>query len=158
MYPKRRVETADDADERRDLKTLIPDSSVAISSVAIGIGCMRGTALSTLEAAVAAALDGLGPVAVIALASIERKRDEPALLQLGQARGWPLSFFTATELASVRVARPSPTLVQSIGTASVAEAAALLALANERAGLLVEKQSHRGSDGHWVSVAVAKVC
>lgn len=134
-----------------------PEQAECVTRVAIGIGCMRGIALATLNAAVDAALCGLGPVVVIALASIARKRDELALLALGQARGWPLSFLTATELASARVARPSPRLAQSIGTASVAEAAALLALASERAELLVAKQSHRGADGKWVSVAVARV-
>ncbi|MCF7997260.1 MAG: cobalamin biosynthesis protein [Chromatiaceae bacterium] len=137
-------------------------------TVAIGIGCMRGAALATLEAAVDAALHGLGPVTVIALASIERRRDEPALWQLARSHGWPLRFFSADELAVVPVARPSPSLVRSLGTASVAEAAALLAanrngLAADRKGagepsqLLVEKQAHQGVDGKWVTVAVAGI-
>ncbi|MCF8005505.1 MAG: cobalamin biosynthesis protein [Chromatiaceae bacterium] len=137
--------------------------------VAIGIGCMRGTALATLEAAVDAALRGLGPVTVIALASIERRRDEPALWQLARFHGWPLRFFSADELAVVPVARPSPSLVRSLGTASVAEAAALLAanrngLVADRNGapgeppqLLVEKQAHQGVGGKWVTVAVAGI-
>ncbi|MEA1049604.1 cobalamin biosynthesis protein [Lamprobacter modestohalophilus] len=138
-------------------------------TVAIGIGCMRGTALATLEAAVQAALHGLGPVTVIALASLERKRDEPVLWQLASSHGWPLWFFSADELAVIPVARPSPSLLRSIGTASVAEAAALLAanrngLMADRNGapgeppqLLVQKQAHQGVDGKWVTVAVAGI-
>ncbi|MEA3641314.1 MAG: cobalamin biosynthesis protein [Lamprobacter sp.] len=136
-------------------------------AVAIGIGCMRGTALATLEAGVDAALRGLGPVRVIALASLERKRDEPGLWQLARSHGWPLWFFSAAALALVPVARSSPRLARSIGTAAVAEAAALLAagpngLAADRHGapgeppqLLVEKQAYQGVDGKWVTVAVA---
>jgi len=131
-------------------------------AVAIGIGYMHGTALATLEAAVDAALRGLGPVTVIALASLERKRDEPALWQLARSHGWPLWFFSAAELALVPVARPSPRLARSIGTASVAEAAALLAAdrngaPGEPPQLLVEKQAHQGVDGKWVTVAVAEL-
>ncbi|MBK5941742.1 cobalamin biosynthesis protein [Halochromatium roseum] len=131
-------------------------------TVAIGIGCMRGAALATLEAAVDAALRGLGPATVIALASLERKRDEPALWQLARSHGWPLWFFSADELAVVPVARPSPSLVRSVETASVAEAAALLAVNRNRTPgeppqLLVEKQAHQGADGKWVTVAVAGI-
>lgn len=129
-------------------------------ALALGIGCMRNTALATLEAAVDAALRDLGPVAVSTLASIERKRDEPALRQLAHARGWALRFFSAAELAPVRVARPSPRLARALGSASVAEAAALLAAAtNSVPGgsprLLIDKQAHRGADGKWVTIAVA---
>lgn len=131
-------------------------------AIAIGIGCMRGTALASLEAAVDAALRGLGPVTVVALASLERKRDEPALWQLARSHGWPLWFFSAAELALVPVARPSPRLARSTGTASVAEAAALLAAdrngaPGEPPQLLVEKQARQGVDGKWVTVAVAEL-
>ena len=123
---------------------------------------MRGTALATLKAAVDAALRGLGPVTVIALASLERKRDEPALWQLASSHGWPLWFFGTAELALVPVARPSPSLARSIGTAAVAEAAALLAAnrngaLGEPQRLLVEKQAHQGADGKWVTVAVVGI-
>ena len=95
----------------------------------LGMGCERDTSLTVLERLVQRALSqsGLAEAAVAGLASIDRKGDEPALLALAAARGWPLKLFTAAQLAPVVVPNPSEAVAREMGTASVAEAAAWLA-------------------------------
>ena len=97
----------------------------------LGMGCERNTSLAVLERLVQRVLSqsGLAEAAVAGLASIDRKGDEPALLALAAARGWPLKLFTAAQLAAVAVANPSEAVAREMGTASVAEAAAWLAAA-----------------------------
>ncbi len=112
----------------------------------LGIGCERDTSLSLLVRAVDQALSEhqLAPQAVAGLASVDRKGDEPALLALAQQRGWPLRLFGATSLAPVAVPTPSLAVEKEMGTASVAEAAALLA-AGPEASLLVNKRIERAA-------------
>lgn len=94
----------------------------------LGIGCDRGSALTTLEEAVAGALAQLhqDAAAVAAIATIDQKGDEAAILALARQGGWPLHLFSAAELAQVPVPNPSATVQARMGTPSVAEAAALL--------------------------------
>jgi len=97
----------------------------------LGMGCERDTSLSLLERLVDTTLAaaGLAPEAVAGLASCTRKGDEVALLALAERRGWPLRLYTAERLAAVAVPHPSAVVEREMGTASVAEAAALLAAA-----------------------------
>ncbi len=97
----------------------------------LGIGCERNTSLAVLERLVQRGLSqaGLAEESVAGLASVDRKGDEPALLALAAARGWPLKLFTADQLAPVAVPNPSEAVAREMGTASVAEAAAWLAAA-----------------------------
>lgn len=127
--------------------------------VILGIGCDRGAALETLEAAVAQALAaaGVGHEAVAGLATIDKKSDEPGLLALAQRHGWPLQFYSAEELAQVPVPNPSATVMKYMGTPAVAEAAALLAAGAGRERLLVEKHKHRGADGRNATVSIARM-
>ena len=106
----------------------------------LGMGCERHTSLELLERLLTLTLHqhGLAEAAVAGLASIDRKGDEPALLQLAAQRGWPLRLFSAVDLAAVSVPNPSSLVAQEMGTASVAEASALLA-AGSAATLTVAK-------------------
>jgi cobalt-precorrin 5A hydrolase/precorrin-3B C17-methyltransferase len=101
----------------------------------LGIGCERDTSLSLLERLVDSTLaaEGLAPEAVAGLASCTRKGDEAALLALAERRGWPLRLFEAEALAGVAVPHPSAVVEREMGTASVAEAGALLAAATASA-------------------------
>ena len=114
----------------------------------LGIGCERGTDLALLERLVMEGLAAaqLAAAAVAGLASIDRKGDEPALLELAARRGWPLRLFQAEQLAEVPVPNPSAAVAAEMGTASVAEAAALLA-AGVGAQLLLPKQIERRQAG-----------
>jgi cobalt-precorrin 5A hydrolase len=123
--------------------------------VAIGIGCDRGAALGTLEAALAEALARVGPVDVRWLATIDRKGDEPAILALAAARRWPLVIYPATALACIEVPNPSAQVLRHLGVPAVAEAAALLAAGAEIGDLLLEKYKFRGEDAKHVTLSVA---
>jgi cobalt-precorrin 5A hydrolase/precorrin-3B C17-methyltransferase len=95
----------------------------------LGMGCERGTDLALLERLVRRGLAaaGLAEAAVAGLASIDRKGDEVALLELARRHRWPLRLFSADALAAVAVPNPSERVAAEMGTGSVAEAAALLA-------------------------------
>ncbi len=127
--------------------------------VALGLGCDRGTADRTLASAVDRALAscGLDRRAVARAASIDKKADEPAILALAAAEGWPLSFYPAEALAQVEVPNPSATVLKHVGTPSVSEAAALLAAGAEMSALLVEKFKYLGEDGRNATVSIARL-
>ncbi len=100
-----------------------------------------GTASDATEAEVAAALAealrrrALAPESIGVVATIDRRRDHPAILGLGL----PVRSFPAEELAGVLVPTPSDTVAAAVGTPSVAEAAALLE-AGPGASLVLAKQ------------------
>ncbi|CAI8840266.1 MULTISPECIES: cobalamin biosynthesis protein [Methylococcus] len=127
--------------------------------VILGLGCDRGAAPETLQTAVdeALALAGLNGDAVAGLATIDRKNDEDAILQLAARHGWPLRFYTAEELARVPVPNPSETVRRYMGTPAVAEAAALLAARGGIGDLLLEKHKYRGADGKNATVSIARL-
>ncbi|AVS72723.1 cobalamin biosynthesis protein [Paracidovorax cattleyae] len=128
--------------------------------LAIGLGCDRGTPEATVEACLREALAQAGAqIAQVALAaSIEAKRDEAAFLSLAARQGWPLCWYTAAQLAAVRVPNPSETVLRYMGTPSVSEAAALLAAgAADASALLVEKHRLRGPDGRNATVSIARI-
>ena len=122
----------------------------------IGLGCERDTSLSVLERGLRQALDqqGLALEAVAGLASAERKADEVALLHLAERHGWPLRCFSSAELNAVAVPNPSPVVAAELGTASVAEASALLAC-GAGARLRLEKQIVRAESGERGAATVA---
>ena len=122
----------------------------------VGMGCERGTSLELLERALQQALSagGLAEEAIAGLASAERKADEPALLQLAEQHGWPLRCFSSAALNAVPVPNPSAVVQAELGTASVAEAAALLA-AGPNARLKQEKRIERATAAEQGAATVA---
>lgn len=127
--------------------------------VMIGIGCDRHTSLATLQEALVQALQscGLDESAIAGLASIDKKQDETALMQLAASRDWPLYFYPAEALASIPVPNPSAVVLKYMGTPAVAEAAALLAANGNMQDLLVEKHKHLGADGKNATVSIARI-
>lgn len=132
---------------------------ILITALALGLGCDRDVSLDTLETAIGKALDyavlNLEQVAMIA--SIDKKQDEVALLQLAKKLALPLHFYTAEQLAKVSVPSPSAVVMKYVGTPSVSEAAAILAAASDMSDLCVEKYKYRGVDGKNVTVSIAKM-
>lgn len=128
-------------------------------TVAVGMGCDRGTSLATvahtLDAALAQA--GLVRAQVAVLASIEAKRDESAFIELAALGGWPLQFFSAAALSAVTVPNPSATVLRYMGTPSVSEASALLAAATDADHLIVEKFKYLGADGKNATISIARI-
>jgi cobalt-precorrin 5A hydrolase len=127
--------------------------------VALGIGCDRGTPCETIARAVDEALAQAGAATadVGAAASIDLKANEPGLLQLAAARGWPMMFYPAAELAKVVVPNPSEVVRKYTGTPSVSEAAALLVSGADMNHLLVEKYKLRGPDGRNATISIARI-
>lgn len=127
--------------------------------VMVGMGCDRNVSLQTLEIALSQALQraNLKPDSIAGLASIDKKNDEIALLELARKNGWQLHFFTAEELAKVPVPNPSEVVRKYMGTPAVAEAAALLAAKTQMQNLLIEKHKYLGDDGKNATVSIAKI-
>ena len=100
-----------------------------------GVGCERGADAEEVIALVDFALskENLAPESLAALASIDIKADEPALLAAARHFNVPLRLFSAAELAQerYRLKQPSDYVEDTVGTPSVAEASAL------KAGVLV---------------------
>ncbi len=127
-------------------------------NVVLGIGCDRNTPLITLEKALSMALSSinLNRDCVTAIATIDKKNDEQAILELSKLNAWPLHFYPAEELAKVTVPSPSEIVLKYMGTPSVSEAAALLTARTEMNNLLVEKFKFRGDDNKNATISIAK--
>ena len=128
-------------------------------SLVLGIGCDRNTPLPLVERGLATLLERheLSDRSVKALATIDLKGDEPALLALAEKRGWPLRTFSAAQLDAVAgIENPSAVVERHVGTRGVAEPAALLAAGADR--LLVGKQIYtEPGAGRSMTLAVARV-
>ncbi len=111
--------------------------------LALGVGCERGTDAEELDrlARTTLAEAGLAEGAVAAVASLDLKADEPAVVCLAATLGRPARFFTAAELEAEtpRLANPSDTVFREVGCHGVAEAAAL-ALSGSEGDLVVPKR------------------
>ena len=105
-------------------------------SLVAGIGTSTGAPPGDVAELLASALDdaGLARASLSEVATIDRRRDEPAIVELGLV----VRCFTAEQLARVAVPTPSPRVAGAVGTPSVAEAAALLG-AGPEAELVVPK-------------------
>ncbi|MEG4959142.1 MULTISPECIES: cobalamin biosynthesis protein [unclassified Microcoleus] len=99
----------------------------------LGIGCERYTARELIETAIQNVCRGyhLAESAIAGIATIDTKACEVGLLELCQARNWPLKTFAADILSSVEVPNPSNIAAKQVGTPSVAEAAALCVVREE---------------------------
>jgi cobalt-precorrin 5A hydrolase len=128
-------------------------------SLALGIGCDRGTMPDLVERGVRTLLakHGLALASVKSLASIDKKGDEPALVELSERFRWPLRLYTAEELDVVPgIENPSEVVKRHVGTRAVAEPAALLAAG--AAKLLLPKQSYTEEGaGRSMTLAAARI-
>ena len=129
------------------------------SVLVLGIGCARGTSVGLLERGIDKTLADhlLAASAVGALATIDSKQNEAGLLALSNRRGWPLTFFSAAQLAAAARGsqRGSERVRARVGTPAVAEPAALLLAEADQ--LLIEKTVYRelGAQGS-MTIAVAQ--
>ncbi|MFI1913019.1 cobalamin biosynthesis protein [Nocardia sp. NPDC020380] len=95
-----------------------------IPQLAVGVGARPGVAADVIVAAVR---EALADAAIHCLATVDRRAAEPGPAAAAALLGVPLRVFSPGELAAVPVPTPSPRTATAVGTASVAEAAALLA-------------------------------
>ena len=120
----------------------------------LGIGCVRNVDKDIMQDAVLHVLrdNRLDARAVATIASIDIKKNEPALHALSATFKRPLCFFPATKLSTVtdRLKTPSAEVFAATGCYGVAEAAALIA-AGRHGRLIVAKQI---ADGITIAIAL----
>jgi cobalt-precorrin 5A hydrolase len=142
-------------------------------SLVIGIGCDKLTPEGLVERGVRQLLarHELAIESVRAIATIDVKKDEPALQMLTQKLNIPLLTYTAAELDAMPMATPSDTVMKHVGTRGVAEPAAQLAAgvlspaagstvasATGAAPLIVPKQIYTEEGaGRSMTFAVARI-
>ncbi|MBE9145660.1 precorrin-3B C(17)-methyltransferase [Planktothrix mougeotii] len=131
----------------------------------VGVGCERNTPRALIEKAIEQALQQyhLAEEAIAGIATLDIKGDEAGLVELCEARNWPLRTFPSEVLRQMDVPNPSEIVEAEVGTPSVAEAAALQAAGVKT--LFVSKQIYRdhlqtsstsNRIGQAVTVAIAQ--
>ncbi|HYW20632.1 MAG TPA: cobalamin biosynthesis protein [Nodularia sp. (in: cyanobacteria)] len=136
----------------------------------VGIGCQKGSSRELIATAIQKVFqeNQLNENAIAGLATIDTKASEVGLIELCRLRSFSLKIFSADILSTVSVPNPAEIAAKTVGTPSVAEAAAILAASNItpsltekqelKISLLVPKQIFRleGKPGA-VTIAVAYV-
>ncbi|NJC73269.1 precorrin-3B C(17)-methyltransferase [Planosporangium thailandense] len=125
-------------------------------SLVVGVGASRNAPADEIDELIAKALAEAGVVAesVRCLATVDLKADEPGIVEVARRRGWPIRSYPAETLRDVDVPNPSEVVRAAVGTASVAEAAALMAAreAGKHADLIAPKRASA-----MATVAVARL-
>lgn len=128
-------------------------------SLVLGLGCDKDAAPDMVERGVMSLLaaQGLSPKSVKAIATIDKKKDEPAFLALAERHRWPMHIFPAEQLDVVPgIENPSEIVKRYVGSRGVAEPAALLVAGAHT--LLVPKQSYtEPAAGRSMTLAVARI-
>ncbi|PDS78043.1 cobalamin biosynthesis protein [Rhizobium sp. L43] len=98
----------------------------------LGLGCERGTPAAEVLALAVEALRaaGIGAAELVAIASIDSRRQEAAILAVASHFAVPVVFFDAPRLEeeTPRLKNPSEIVFARVGCHGVAESAALAAL------------------------------
>ncbi|WP_155981770.1 cobalamin biosynthesis protein [Nocardia sp. BMG111209] len=111
----------------RELANRAPDVGGAHGPLSVGVGLRPGADGPSILAALR---ECLGDSEIGCLATIDRRGSEPGLIAVAEELRVPIVVFPAAELAKVPVPASSSRVAEAVGTASVAEAAALLAAAD----------------------------
>ena len=123
-------------------------------ALTVGIGCRKGVSRQQVERCVLSALEkgGLSPLAAAGAATIDRKGEEPGLLEFCRERGWPLKLFSPEELEKAPGRFSASSFVREVtGVDNVCERAAVLGAGG---ALLVPKTA---LDGATAAVAAGEV-
>jgi cobalt-precorrin 5A hydrolase len=107
-----------------DVVAASPEGQPGPPGLAVGLGFRPGTSTERLLLALR---EVLGNKPIACLATVDRRADELGLRGAATRLGVPVRAYAAAELARVDVPNPSARTDSALGTASVAEAAALLA-------------------------------
>ena len=127
-------------------------------SIIIGIGCIRNTDEKMIQRAIRESFskNGLSILSIAGIATIDKKNDEIALLNISKKNEWPIYFFSSIELSKVNVPNPSNVVMNEMGTPSVAEAAAILR-GSDSGRLIQEKQIYSAREDEFGGVTIALV-
>jgi cobalt-precorrin 5A hydrolase/precorrin-3B C17-methyltransferase len=118
-------------------------------TLALGVGCERGTApgeaIALAETALAQA--GLAPASIACVVSTEAKMDEEAIHAVAAHFRVPARFFAPGRLEeeTPRLVHPSPEVFRAVGSHGVAEAAALAASGSQGALAVPKTKSARAT-------------
>lgn len=126
-------------------------------SLVLGIGCDRNTPQAVIQAGISAFLaeNNLAVESVAAMASIDLKADECALIAYSHQHQWPFITFSADQLRAVSgIENPSAYVEKITGVSSVAEAAALKQSGTEQ--LIVPKWKFK-QDGFNMTLACCRI-
>ena len=123
----------------------------------IGIGCERNTSKELIKYAIDDSLSSskLSELSIAGFATIELKRDEKAILEIVEEKILPIKFYSPEELSIINVPNPSNVVFQEMGTASVAEAACLIA-AGEGGKLIKTKKIYKKEGFGAVTISIAE--
>lgn len=144
--------------EGRELAILITDRAVAPTTnalhlhpatIAIGVGCERGTDPAELRELAMRCLNdaGVAPQSVSGIFSIALKAAEPAIHDLAEQFGVPARFLAADALLTEtpRLSEKSEIVFRETGCWGVAEGAALAAAGNDATLILSKQRSARAT-------------
>ncbi|MGK8523352.1 cobalamin biosynthesis protein [Nocardia asteroides] len=109
------------------------------AEVVVGVGLRPRTSAETIHAALR---EIMGDRSIMCLATLAQRCTEPGLVTVAAELGVPLRSYSAAELSAVAVPNPGSRARAAVGTASVAEAAALLTAGG--GALVVPKRVARG--------------
>ena len=120
-------------------------------NLVVGVGCNRGVPVAELRQACKELFvtQGLSPLSIRNLASIDLKQDEVGLVAFAAENGLRIDFFSKDELNRVENVTVSEAALRNVGAIGVAEPAALLSAQSN--DLLVGKRKW-----HNVTMAVAR--
>ncbi|HTT74895.1 MAG TPA: cobalamin biosynthesis protein [Candidatus Binataceae bacterium] len=128
-------------------------------SLVLGIGCDRGSTPAMVERGVRTLLEQnrLSIKCIKTVATIDKKSDEAAILELAGRLGCPVRFYSAAELDNTAgIENPSVVVKKFVGTRGVAEPAALRASGAKV--LLLTKQAYtEPGAGRSMTLAVARI-
>ena len=127
-------------------------------TLVVGLGCDRGFPETSMHDNLLRVLGehNLAAASVCMITSIDLKRDEPCLTALAARLCILFRTFGADALDDAPVSHPSARVKELVGTASVAEAAAVLGAGGGR--LVVPKLVvHDAASGRNMTIAVARV-
>lgn len=139
-----------------EIVALLPQRSIVVrpKTLAVGIGCNRGTPCSQIEAAIDSVFSeyGLAVKSIRNLATIDAKKDEGGLLEFAARRCLRVDYFDPQSLSHAEFpSAPSALAEKHMGTPSVAESAAILSSGNP--SLVVPKERVDGA----VTIAVGTI-
>lgn len=121
----------------------------------LGIGCRHQADPNGVSQYILSKILELGfsKYSIKSINSIELKRGEPIIEQLGEELSITPHYYTAEELSNVTVPNPSEKVESVTTSPSVSEASALLA--SSEGQLVIEKQKGKLSDGNDFTFALA---
>ncbi|VAX35559.1 Cobalt-precorrin 5A hydrolase [hydrothermal vent metagenome] len=128
-------------------------------SLTLGLGCDRSTPFEVVERGIQKILKehGLDICCVKIIASVDRKADEKAFLEIADKYGWEFITYSAEELDAIKnMPNPSETVKKFVGTKGVCEPSAVLAAGAKE--LLIEKKIYKEEKiNKNLTVAVARI-